>query len=132
MQSFTLLLASLLAITATATPLLDSRQTAPAPAATCPDFGTGFGGTLLLGPTDAQASRCCIYGESLELCCRNAPALATDPYWKNSLACSDPNWATFAKWSDLYHCNIDPKEMCTPLCDTVPYLRDGPKPCPAK
>lgn len=125
--------ASLLAVSA-ATPIegaaadLAARQAAPA--AKCADWGKGFGGSLLLGPTDAQASRCCIYGQSLEMCCRNDPALAADPYWSHSLECSNPYWANSTIWSDLYHCNIDPKYICKAECDEVPYLYDSPKNCP--
>ncbi|KAK7968773.1 hypothetical protein PG988_007846 [Apiospora saccharicola] len=125
--------ASLLAASA-ATPIeaaaaeLASRQAAPA--AKCADWGEGFGGSLLLGPTDAQASRCCIYGESIALCCRNDPALAQDPFWSRSLECSNPYWANTTIWGYLYSCNTDPGHYCKPECDGVPYLYDNPKNCP--
>ncbi|KAK6840940.1 hypothetical protein PG990_006949 [Apiospora arundinis] len=126
MQSLAALLATLLAAaaTVTATPIVEPRQ-----AAKCADWGTGFGGSVLLGPTDANASRCCIYGESIELCCRNDPALATDPYWKNALECSNPYWANADIFGTLYTCNVTPGRICEERCAGVPWLYDTPKGC---
>ncbi|KAK7941502.1 uncharacterized protein PG986_013889 [Apiospora aurea] len=78
----------------------------------------------------AQASRCCIYGESISLCCRNDPALAQDPYWSRALECAHPYWANPTIWGYLYGCNTDPKYWCREECDGVPWLYDDPKDCP--
>ncbi|KAK8096074.1 hypothetical protein PG999_014096 [Apiospora kogelbergensis] len=127
MQYLALFSCLLAAAAASPVDVVESRQTAPA--AKCADWGTGFGGSPLLGATDANASRCCIYGESTALCCRNDPALAADPYWKNALECSSPYWASATTFSRLYVCNVDSARFCTALCEDVPWLYDSPKNC---
>ena len=117
-----LVIAAGLVAAAAASPLaIEPRQ-----GAKCPDWGKGFGGSVLLGPTDAEASRCCVYGESLAHCCRNKP-FADDPYWSRALECSSPYWQTSSAHGPFYVCQIEP---CRPGCDSIPYLFTNKPECP--
>ncbi|KAL2201819.1 hypothetical protein CC79DRAFT_1402135 [Sarocladium strictum] len=119
MQFFAVTLSLASAITSVlASPVtMESRQ-----AATCPDWGTNIGGAPILGPTDSEASLCCVYGVSLAHCCRNKEFPADDS-WSRALPCDSPYFESSEAFGPFYVCQVDP---CREGCDQHPYVFDGP------
>ncbi|RMZ70663.1 hypothetical protein GMOD_00000788 [Pyrenophora seminiperda CCB06] len=135
MYAFTLLAGLLAAATTvSSSPIAENAATT----FTCPNIGTNSINQPLITPADANNGRCCttgwsyISGEGREACCRNDPALLSDPTFKYALPCSSEWWSTSQKVLLLRNCNLSDPYRCSADCDGVPWLYPTAKPCPAK